>query len=64
VLVAVGVGIAIAALVIRLTGQALHIDWPTIATFAAVALVLVLLVTACSLPTLRSATRLSALRTE
>jgi ABC-type antimicrobial peptide transport system permease subunit len=64
VVVAVGVGIAIAGLVIRLTGQALRIDWPTIGTFAGVAVALVLLVTACSLPSLRAATRLAALRTE
>jgi hypothetical protein len=64
VVVAVGVGIAIAALVIRLAGQALRIDWPTIVTFAGVAVALVLLVTACSLPSLRTATRLAALRTE
>ena len=64
VVVAIGVGIAIAALVIRLTSQALRIDWPTIGIFAAVAVALVLLVAACSLPSLRAATRLSALRTE
>ncbi|EWM10589.1 integral membrane protein [Kutzneria sp. 744] len=64
VTVAVGIGIAIAALVIRLTSLDLHIDWPTIGISTGVALVLVFVVTACSLPSLRSATRPSALRTE
>ena len=64
VVVAVGTGIGLAALVIRMTSMTLQIDWFTIGIFAGAALVLVLLVTALTLPALRSAMRLSALRTE
>jgi hypothetical protein len=64
VLVAVGTGIGLAALVIRITSLHLMLDWTTIGIFAAAALVLVLLVTAATLPALRGAMRLSALRTE
>jgi len=64
VLVAVGTGIGLAALVVRMAGMSLRIDWSTIGIFAGAALLLVFLVTALSLPALRSAMRLSALRTE
>jgi hypothetical protein len=64
VLVAVGTGVGLSALVIRLTGSSLHVDWLTIGVFTAAALVLVFLVTALSLPALRSATRQTALRME
>jgi hypothetical protein len=64
VLVAVGTGIGLAALVMRMTSLQLQMDWSTIGIFAGAALVLVLLVTAATLPALRSAMRLSALRTE
>jgi hypothetical protein len=64
VVVAVGTGIGLAALVIRMTSLTLQIDWFTIGIFACAALVLVLLVTGLTLPALRSAMRLSALRTE
>ncbi len=64
VLVAVGTGIGLAALVIRMTSLTLRIDWFTIGIFAGAALALVLLVTALTLPALRNAMRLSALRTE
>jgi hypothetical protein len=40
------------------------LDWATIGTFSGVTVVLVLLVTAATLPALRNATRPSALRTE
>ncbi len=64
VLVAMGTGIGLAALVTRIAGLPLLMDWGTIGIFAGAALVLVLLVTALTLPALRSAMRLSALRTE
>jgi ABC-type antimicrobial peptide transport system permease subunit len=64
VLVAVGTGIGLAALVIRMTSMSLRMDWSTIGIFAGAALVLVFLVTALTLPALRNAMRLSALRTE
>ena len=64
VLVAVGTGLGLSALVIRLTGSSLRVDWLTIGVFTAAALVLVFLVTALSLPELRSATRQTALRME
>ncbi|MFI9387545.1 hypothetical protein [Kutzneria sp. NPDC052558] len=55
VLVAVGTGIGVGALVIRLTGTTLQEDWSVIGVFTATALVLVFLVTALSWPALRSA---------
>jgi hypothetical protein len=64
VVVAIGTGIGLAALVIRMSSMTLQIDWSTISIFAGAALVLVLLVTALTLPALRSAMRLSALRSE
>jgi hypothetical protein len=64
VVVAVGTGIGLAALVIRMTSMTMLMDWSTIGVFAGAALVLVLLVTALTLPALRSAMRLSALRSE
>ena len=47
-----------------MTSMRMQMDWSTIGIFAGAALVLVLLVTAATLPALRSAMRLSALRTE
>ena len=64
VVVAIGTGIGLAALVIRMTSMQLQIDWSTIGIFAGAALILVLLVTGATLPALRSAMRLSALRSE
>ena len=64
VLVAIGTGIGLGALVIRLTGSSLQVDWLTIGVFTAAALLLVFLVTALSLPALRNAIRLTSLRTE
>ncbi|HEX5404188.1 MAG TPA: hypothetical protein VFX16_18015 [Pseudonocardiaceae bacterium] len=49
---------------LRLSDTRMMLDWPTIGTYSAAAAVLVPLVTAATLPSLRSATRLSALRTE
>jgi predicted lysophospholipase L1 biosynthesis ABC-type transport system permease subunit len=64
VVVAIGTGIGLAALVIRMTSMQMLMDWSSIGIFAGAALVLVLLVTAATLPALRNAMRLSALRTE
>jgi hypothetical protein len=64
VVAAVGTGIVLAGLVLHLSGTHLALDWAVIGTFSGVAAALVLLVTAATLPALRSATRLSALRTE
>ncbi|HEV2783050.1 MAG TPA: FtsX-like permease family protein [Actinophytocola sp.] len=64
VLVAVVTGISLAALVFELLGESFRMDWSTVALFSGVASLLVLAVTVLTLPTLRSATRLAALRTE
>lgn len=64
VVVAVGTGIGLAALVVRMASRPLQIDWLTIGLFAIATMALVFLVTALTLPALRSAMRLSALRTE
>jgi predicted lysophospholipase L1 biosynthesis ABC-type transport system permease subunit len=64
VVVAVGTGIGLTALVIRTTSLRFQMDWSTVGVFAGATLVLVFLVTALTLPALRSAMRLSALRTE
>lgn len=64
VIVAVGTGIGLAGLVVRMAGLSLRVDWPTIGAFAGATVVLVLLVTALTLPTLRGSTQLSSLRTE
>ncbi|HJP73549.1 MAG TPA: FtsX-like permease family protein [Pseudonocardiaceae bacterium] len=64
VIVAVGTGLGLAALVIRMTSMTMQLDWTTVGIFTGAALALVFLVTALTLPALRSAMRLSALRTE
>ena len=64
VIVAIGTGIGLAALVLQTTSMSMRIDWATIGIFSAATLALVLLVTGLTLPALRSAMRLSALRTE
>ncbi|HEY4022644.1 MAG TPA: FtsX-like permease family protein, partial [Pseudonocardiaceae bacterium] len=64
VVVAICGGIGLSALVIRMVNLPLRIDWSTIGIFSAATLLLVLLVTALTLPALRSTMRLSALRTE
>ncbi|HEX5120483.1 MAG TPA: FtsX-like permease family protein [Pseudonocardiaceae bacterium] len=64
VVASIGTGVLLAALVLRLNHLNLTLDWPIIGTFSAVAALLVLLVTAATLPALRGATRLSAMRTE
>ncbi|QUQ72328.1 ABC transporter permease [Kutzneria sp. CA-103260] len=64
VVVAVGIGVGLAGLVLRTAGLTLRIDWSMIGAFAGATVVLVLLVTAMTLPTLRGVTRMSSLRTE
>lgn len=64
VLAAVATGIGLALLVLRITRTSLVLDWADVGIFSVAAAVLVLLVTAATLPALRSATRLSSLRTE
>ncbi len=64
VLAAIATGLALAVLVLRITSTRLLLDWPDVGIFSAAAVILVLLVTGATLPALRSATRLSALRTE
>ncbi|MBP2322271.1 hypothetical protein JOF56_002656 [Kibdelosporangium banguiense] len=62
--IAVASGLGVAALVSRLTGSDFATDWTTVGLMSVTAGVLILLVTALTLPALRSATRLTALRTE
>jgi len=64
VVAAVATGIGLAWLVLRMTHTRMVLDWPDIGVFSGAAVALVLLVTAATLPALRNATRLSALRTE
>ncbi|MGH3762291.1 FtsX-like permease family protein [Actinophytocola sp.] len=64
VLVAVLVGVGLAWLLVRLSSDPLMIDWVGVGLLSAAATVLALLVTAMTLPFLRSATRLTSLRTE
>ncbi|MFL6140859.1 MAG: FtsX-like permease family protein [Labedaea sp.] len=64
VLLAVAVGIALAGLVLPLFDEPFTMDWLLVALLSGVAALLVLLVTALTLPTLRSATRVAALRSE
>lgn len=64
VVVALATGIGLAALMMRLSGDGLAIDWIGVASLTGGALLLSLLVSALTLPFLRSATRLTALRAE
>jgi hypothetical protein len=64
VLVAIAAGVGLAWLVFGLVDEPFFMDWPSVALFSAMAAALVILVTVLTLPTLRSATRLTALRTE
>lgn len=64
VVAAVGTGIGLAALVLRMTHLAWQPDWGVIGLLAAAAVVLALVVTGATLPSLRGATRLGAMRTE
>ncbi|HEV3358147.1 MAG TPA: FtsX-like permease family protein [Pseudonocardiaceae bacterium] len=64
VVVSVGTGIGLAALVLRMADLPLAMDWSSIGVFAAATVVLVFLVTGATLPALRGTMRLSALRAE
>jgi hypothetical protein len=64
VLTAIATGIGLALLVLGLTRTSAVVDWADVGIFSVAAVVLVLLVTAATLPALYSATRLSSLRTE
>jgi hypothetical protein len=64
VVAAIGTGLALAALVLRITHTHVLLDWTDVGVFTAAAVVLVLLVTMATLPALRNASRLAALRTE
>ncbi len=64
VVVAIAAGLGLAELVFRLLDEPFFMDWLSVGVFSGTAAVLVLFVTALTLPTLRSATRLMALRTE
>ncbi|MCG8914215.1 ABC transporter permease [Actinokineospora sp. PR83] len=63
-LIAIGTGIALAALVLRLGNDPLYVDWPSVGLMTLAAAVLGLLVSVVTLPFLRGATRLTSLRTE
>lgn len=65
VVTAVGVGVGLADLVLRLiTRHGFVVDWGAIGTFSGTAAAVVVLVTVASLPALLRATRISAQRTE
>lgn len=64
VLMALLTGLGLAALVMRLARQPMTIDWPGVAVLCAGAAALTILVSAMTLPFLRSATRLTTIRTE
>jgi hypothetical protein len=64
VVAAVGTGLALAVLVLRITHTRVVLDWSDVGLFSGAAVLLVLLVSAATLPALRNATRLAALRTE
>lgn len=62
--VAVLTGVGLAGLIVRLTDEPLSIDWLGVGLLSVGAGLLSVLVTAMTLPFLRSATRLTSLRTE
>lgn len=64
VLVAVLTGVGLAALILRLSEDTLSVDWAGVGLLSGGAALLSVLVTAMTLPFLRSATRLTSLRTE
>ena len=57
-------GVGLALLVFRMMELRVMVDWSSIGIMSATAAVVSLLITVLTLPTLRSATRLAALRTE
>lgn len=64
VVMALLTGIALAALMVRLTEEQMSMDWPGVALMSASAVVLTLLVSAMTLPFLKNATRLTTIRAE
>ncbi|UMP01756.1 FtsX-like permease family protein [Amycolatopsis sp. EV170708-02-1] len=64
IVIATGTGIAVAALGKRLFRDGLYVDWSAVALLAAAAVVMVLLVTASTVPSVRSAAKTENLRTE
>jgi len=64
VVVALITGIGLAALVMRLSNESMAVDWAGVALLCAGAIALSLVVSAMTMPFLRNATRLTALRTE
>jgi hypothetical protein len=62
--IALVTGVSMAALVVDMVEESLSIDWPGVTILCVGALALSLLVSAMTLPFLRSATRLSTVRTE
>jgi FtsX-like permease family protein len=62
--VALATGLGLAALVMRLTEDPMVVDWGGVALLSTGAIALSLLVSAMTMPFLRNATRLTALRTE
>jgi hypothetical protein len=62
--VANAIGITLAAAVLHSSNSPIAFDWPGIASLDAAAIAMVLLITGLTLPSLRSATRLTAMRTE
>lgn len=63
-LMAMGTGLVLATLVLRIVELPLVLNWVTFAALTVAAIALTLLVTACTVPALRSAMRLDSLRTE
>ncbi|OKJ94309.1 ABC transporter permease [Amycolatopsis sp. CB00013] len=64
IVLATATGIAVAALGKRLFWDGLYVDWSAVALLAAAAVVMVLLVTASTVPSVRSAAKAENLRTE
>ncbi|EME57430.1 ABC transporter permease [Amycolatopsis decaplanina] len=64
IVIATATGIAVAALGKRLFWDGLYIDWAAVGLLAAAAVAVVLLVTASTLPSVRSAAKAENLRTE
>jgi hypothetical protein len=64
VTVSIAAGLGLAALIFRLMSMDFTIDWPNLALMVVTAALLIFLTTALTLPSLRGATRLTALRTE
>jgi len=61
---AVGIGSGLAALLLAAASEPVRLDWATIGVLAGSAVAAVLLITALTLPALRSATRPESLRTD